>query len=94
MPLTIPEINLLPLLPAIIPALAAIIIMLADALLRGKNKTVIDQKSRRIRAERSDFEKSLRQLQALRTVFSRHSQALFSHVGLDNLKRHVRDSRD
>ena len=62
--------------------------------LRGKNKTVIDQMSRRIRAERTDFEKSLRQLQALRTVFSRHSQALFSHVGLDNLKRHVRDSRD
>ncbi len=62
--------------------------------LRGKNKTVIDQMSRRIRAERTDFEKSLRQLQALRTVFSRHSQELFSHVGLDNLKRHVRDSRD
>jgi hypothetical protein len=62
--------------------------------LRGKNKTVIEQMSRRIRAERTDFEKSLRQLQALRTVFARHSQALFSHVGLDNLKRHVRDSRD
>jgi predicted GTPase len=62
--------------------------------LRGKNKTVIDQMSRRIRAERTEFEKSLRQLQALRTVFSRHSQALFSHIGLDNLKRHVRDSRD
>ncbi len=62
--------------------------------LRGKNKTVIDQMSRRIRAERTDFEKSLRQLQALRTVFSRHSQNLFSHVGLDSLKRHVRDSRD
>ncbi|MBA3477094.1 MAG: dynamin family protein [Lautropia sp.] len=62
--------------------------------LRGKNKTVIDQMSRRIRAERADFEKSLRQLQALRTVFSRHSQTLFSHIGLDNLRRHVRDSRD
>ena len=62
--------------------------------LRGKNKTVIDQMSRRIRAERTDFEKSLRQLQALRTVFARHSQTLFSHIGLDNLKRNVRDSRD
>ena len=50
--------------------------------------------SRRIRAERTEFEKSLRQLQALRTVFARHSQELFSHIGLDNLKRHVRDSRD
>src|SRR5690606_6517277 len=62
--------------------------------LRGKNKSVIDQMSRRIRAERTEFEKSLRQLQALRTVFARHSQELFSHIGLDNLKRHVRDSRD
>ncbi|NLD55415.1 MAG: GTPase [Burkholderiaceae bacterium] len=62
--------------------------------LRGKNKSVIDQMSRRIRAERTEFEKSLRQLQALRNVFARHSQELFSHVGLDNLKRHVRDSRD
>ncbi|MGE3928321.1 MAG: dynamin family protein, partial [Lautropia sp.] len=62
--------------------------------LRGKNKTVIDQMTRRIRAERNDFEKSLRQLQALRTVFARHSQSLFGHVSLDGLKRHVRDARE
>lgn len=62
--------------------------------LRGKNMSVVDQMSRRIRGERTDFEKSLRQLQALRTVFTRHSQAIFTHVGLDSLKRHVRDARD
>ena len=62
--------------------------------LRGKNKTVVDQMSRRIRAERAEFEKSLRQLQALRTVFNRHSQDIFGHVSLDSLKRHVRDTRD
>jgi hypothetical protein len=62
--------------------------------LRGKNRNVVDQMARRVRGERTDFEKSLRQLQALRTVFTRHSQGIFGHVGLDSLKRHVRDARD
>lgn len=39
MPFTPPEINLTPLLPAIIPAVTAMLIMLADALLPGKNKS-------------------------------------------------------
>ena len=62
--------------------------------LRGKNVSVVDQMSRRIRGERAEFEKSLRQLQALRTVFTRHSQGIFTNIGLDSLKRHVRDTRD
>lgn len=39
MPITIPEINLTPLLPALIPAATAILIMLADVLLPGKHKS-------------------------------------------------------
>lgn len=39
MPFNIPEINLNPLLPALIPAVTAMLIMLADALLPGKQKT-------------------------------------------------------
>jgi NADH-quinone oxidoreductase subunit N len=39
MTFTIPEINLVPLLPAIIPAVTAMLIMLADVLLPGKNKS-------------------------------------------------------
>ncbi|MBI4674204.1 MAG: NADH-quinone oxidoreductase subunit N [Chloroflexi bacterium] len=39
MPFTYPEINLTPLLPALIPAVTAMLIMLADALLPGKNKS-------------------------------------------------------
>lgn len=39
MPFTPPEINLIPLLPAIVPAVTALLIMLADALLPGKNKS-------------------------------------------------------
>jgi hypothetical protein len=61
--------------------------------LRGKNRVVIEQMARRIRVERAEFEASLRKLQALRTVFSRHSQALYRAVGIDGLKRHVRDAR-
>lgn len=38
MPLTLPEINLYPLLPALLPAATAILIMLADVLLPLKNK--------------------------------------------------------
>lgn len=39
MPFTITEINLTPLLPAIIPAVTAMVVMLADVLLPGKNKS-------------------------------------------------------
>ena len=39
MTFTPPEINLMPLLPALIPAVTALLIMLADALLPGKNKS-------------------------------------------------------
>lgn len=39
MPFTIPELNLAPLLPAVIPALTAIVVMMADVLLPGKDKT-------------------------------------------------------
>lgn len=39
MSFTIPEINLVPLLPALIPAVTAMLIMLADALLPGKSKS-------------------------------------------------------
>src|SRR5690606_31452931 len=52
-----------------------------------------DQMARRIRSERAEFESSLKRLQALRTVFARHSQALYASIGVDNLKRHVREAR-
>ncbi|HVL55914.1 MAG TPA: dynamin family protein [Burkholderiaceae bacterium] len=61
--------------------------------LRGKNRTVVDQMARRIRNERTEFEQTLRRLQAMRSVFTRHSNALFAQIGIDNLKRHVRDAR-
>ncbi len=62
--------------------------------LRGKNRNVVDHMAARIKGERAEFEKSLRHLQALRTVFSRHSQSIYSTIGMDSLKRHVRGARE
>ncbi len=62
--------------------------------LRGKNRDVMDHMAARIRREREDFEKSLRHLQGLRSVFARHSNAINAAIGGDSLKRHVRHSRE
>lgn len=62
--------------------------------LRGKNRNVVDMMAGRIRNERADFEKSLRHLQALRAVFAKHSQEMYSAVGISGLKRHVRMARE
>ena len=62
--------------------------------LRGKNRDKMGHMATRIRMEREEFDKSLRQLQGLRSVFARHSAALYSTTGNDRLKRHVRESRD
>ena len=48
----------------------------------------------RVQREREDFARGLRQLQALRSVFARHAQAIGDAVGPDVIRRHLRDSRD
>jgi hypothetical protein len=62
--------------------------------LRGKNRNVVDHMAARVGTERADFDKSLRQLQALRSVFARHSQSIYSTIAVDSLKRHVRTARE
>lgn len=62
--------------------------------LRGKNQAMIRQMSRRVRDERNGFDESLRNLAALRSVFTRHSQSMFSHLSQDSLRRHVDRTRD
>ena len=61
--------------------------------LRGKNQTMIKQMSQRVRNERADFDESLRHLAALRSVFTRHSQTMFTHLSRDSLRRHVERTR-
>ncbi len=62
--------------------------------LRGKNRDVMGRMATRIRGERDEFEQSLRQLQGLRAVFARHSQSIYTTIGSDSLRRHVRLSRE
>jgi len=62
--------------------------------LRGKNRSVMIQMAGKITGEREQFDEALRQLVALRTVFSRHSSALYSIAGVDRLRRHGTEARD
>jgi hypothetical protein len=62
--------------------------------LRGKNRNVMIQMASKITAEREQFDEALRQLVALRTVFSRHSSALYSIAGVDRLRRHGSEARE
>ena len=61
--------------------------------LRGKNQAMIRQMSRRVRDERTEFDDSLRHLAALRSVFTKHSQTMFTHLSQDSLRRHVDRTR-
>src|SRR5690606_39077831 len=62
--------------------------------LRGKNREVMSHMATRIRREREDFEQGLRHLQGLRSVFARHSRTIFSTIGADALRQHVREARE
>ncbi len=62
--------------------------------LRGKNSSVVSMMAARIRQERGDFDKSLKHFQAMRIVMTRHAEAMYSIVSLDQLKRHVRTARE
>ena len=62
--------------------------------LRGKNRGVIEHMAARILAEQEDFSRSLRHLQALRTVFARHSQAIHAAIAAEVLRRHIRSARE
>jgi Dynamin family len=62
--------------------------------LRGKNSTVVGHMATRVAQERDDFESSARHLQALRSVFNRQSEVIYSTLSVDSLKRHVRDARE
>jgi len=54
----------------------------------------MDHMAARIRRERDEFDRSLRQLQGLRAVLARHSQTLGEAVGGESLRRHVRQARE
>ena len=61
--------------------------------LRGKNQDVIEHMMAKVQADKQDFEKGLQRFQALRSVFSHHTNILFSHLGMDSLKNEIKSIR-
>ncbi|MEO1766972.1 dynamin family protein [Thiobacter aerophilum] len=61
--------------------------------LRGKNQDVIEHMMAKVQQDKQDFERGLQRFQALRSVFSHHTNVLFSHLGMDALKQEIRDVR-
>jgi hypothetical protein len=62
--------------------------------LRGKNRHAIAHAAKKIKLEKEGFEAGLRLMQGLRSVHKKQTQKLLSSLGMDNLKRHVRQARD
>jgi hypothetical protein len=58
--------------------------------LRGKNLDVVEQMMRKVRVEKDDFERGLASFQALRGVFSQHTNQLFTHLGMDALNEEAK----
>ena len=61
--------------------------------LRGKNEEVVQHMMSKIEEEKAQFEKGLQQFHALRSVFSQHSNELFSYLGMERIKNEVRNTR-
>jgi hypothetical protein len=61
--------------------------------LRGKNEEVVQHMMTKIEVEKAEFERALQQFHALRSVFSHHSNSLFSHLGMEHIKQEVRQTR-
>lgn len=62
--------------------------------LRGKNQNILDHMMQRIDMEKSEFDSSLFKLQATRSVFTRLSNEVFTHLGMGVLKSDIRHARD
>ncbi|MDR2614135.1 MAG: dynamin family protein [Candidatus Accumulibacter sp.] len=54
--------------------------------LRGKNRNVIDYMIGKIQVEKEEFETGLQRFYAVRNIFSRQTNRLFGHLGLDSLR--------
>jgi hypothetical protein len=62
--------------------------------LRGKNENMLANMMGKVKAEKNSFEKGLQHYQALRSIFSQHSNRLFTLLSMDALKSHVHDTRN
>jgi hypothetical protein len=62
--------------------------------LRGKNQNIVMHMMKRIDMEKADFDASLVKLQGTRTVFATLSNELFAYLGMDVLKKEIRETRE
>jgi hypothetical protein len=64
------------------------------AALRGKNESMVAMMVAKAKLEKETYEKGLREYYAVRSVYSRLSETLFSHLGLEALRTHARKTRE
>ena len=62
--------------------------------LRGKNEDVVEHMMSKVKVDKENFEKGLQRFQALRSVFSQHTNRLFTLLGMEALKLHVHTTRE
>jgi hypothetical protein len=62
--------------------------------LRGKNEDVVEHMMNKVKVDKENFEKGLQRFQALRSIFSQHTNRLFTLLGMETLKVHVHTTRE
>jgi hypothetical protein len=62
--------------------------------LRGKNEDVVEHMMNKVKVDKENFEKGLQRFQALRSIFSQHTNRLFTLLGMEALKTHVHSTRE
>lgn len=62
--------------------------------LRGKNEDVVEHMMNKVKIDKENFEKGLQRFQALRSIFSKHTNRLFTLLGMEALKSHVHTTRE
>jgi DNA repair ATPase RecN len=62
--------------------------------LRGKNEDVVEHMMNKVKVDKENFEKGLQRFQALRSIFSQHTNRLFTLLGMQSLKHHVHATRE
>ncbi|MDP1657823.1 MAG: dynamin family protein, partial [Methylotenera sp.] len=62
--------------------------------LRGKNEDVVEHMMNKVKVDKENFEKGLQRFQALRSIFSQHTNRLFTLLGMEALKTHVHATRE
>ncbi len=62
--------------------------------LRGKNEDVVDHMMTKVKVDKENFEKGLQRFQALRSIFSRQTNQLFTLLGMQALRELVVTTRE